>query len=96
MRQLCFDFDPVKLRDLVLGVVNGSPKPLTGLQVSHKARLSYKQAIDALNALHNQGRVRRVGAKFTARWTRASEHHHTHNSAADALNSAFRSFFKQK
>lgn len=80
------------LRDRVELVVNASPTPLTGLQVSHASRLAYKQAIDALNALHNHGRITRVGSKFTARWSRLQPTHHTTNPAAEALNQAFRSF----
>lgn len=85
--------DVCTYRARVLTVIELADLPLTGLQVAQASRLAYKQAIDALNALHNHGRVARVGSKFTARWAKAGAHH-THNPAADALSDAFKEFFK--
>lgn len=55
-------------RARVLKVLDGIDKPLTGAQISVEARLSYKQTIDALNALYNHGKVGRTGRKYWARW----------------------------
>lgn len=57
-------------RSAVLAAVEASTAPLTGREVSLACALGYKQTIDALDALYNYGLVRRVGRKFTARWTR--------------------------
>jgi DNA-binding IclR family transcriptional regulator len=57
----------------VLAVVQASPSPLTGREIASACGLTYKQAIDALNALHNHGKVNRQGRKFTARWTRVQQ-----------------------
>ena len=54
----------------VLAVVESSPHALTGREIALSARMSYKQTIDALNALYNYGKVRRHGRKFMARWSR--------------------------
>ncbi|OZB38532.1 MAG: hypothetical protein B7X50_10825 [Alishewanella sp. 34-51-39] len=54
----------------VLAVVEASPSPLTGRDIANACGLTYKQAIDALNALYNYGRVHRQGRKLTARWSR--------------------------
>lgn len=58
-------------RSRVLKVLDGTDKPLTGAQISVEARLSYKQTIDALNALYNHGKVGRTGRKYWARWEKA-------------------------
>jgi len=54
----------------VLAVVEASPSPLTGRYIANACGLTHKQAIDALNALYNYGRVHRQGRKRTARWSR--------------------------
>lgn len=54
----------------VLAVVEASPSSLTGRDIATACGLTYKQAIDALNALYNYGRVHRHGRKFMARWSR--------------------------
>ena len=41
---------------------------MTGREIAERAGLSYKQTIDALNALYNHSRVARNGRKFMARW----------------------------
>ena len=58
----------------VLAVVEASPSPLTGRDIAHACGLTYKQAIDALNALYNYGKVQRHGRKFIARWSRVLPH----------------------
>ena len=60
----------------VLAVVEASPSPLTGRDIAHACGLTYKQAIDALNALYNYGKVQRHGRKFTARWSRVQPQQH--------------------
>lgn len=52
----------------VLAVVEASPSPLTGWDIANACGLTYKQTVDALNALFNHGKVQRNGRKFTARW----------------------------
>ena len=54
----------------VLAVVESSAHALTGRQIALAACMSYKQTIDALNALYNYGKVQRTGKKFVARWSR--------------------------
>lgn len=54
----------------VLAVVESSPNALTGREIAQAACMSYKQTIDALNALYNYGKVQRHGRKFMARWSR--------------------------
>lgn len=54
----------------VLAVVEQSPHALTGREIAAAACMSYKQTIDALNALYNYGKVQRHGRKFMARWSR--------------------------
>lgn len=60
----------------VLAVVESSPNALTGRDIAQAACMSYKQAIDALNALCNYGKVQRHGRKFTARWSRVLPQEH--------------------
>ena len=59
-------------------------------QIALRAGLTYRQTIDALNALHNMDKVRCTGRKFTARWSRIQPITHP----AHALEQAFRGFFK--
>ncbi len=56
------------IRNRILGVVEAASRPLTGKEVARAAGIPYKPTIDALNKLHDYGKVRRIGAKFTARW----------------------------
>lgn len=60
----------------VLAVVESSPNALTGRDIAQAACMSYKQTIDALNALHNYGKVQRHGRKFMARWSRVLPQEH--------------------
>lgn len=57
------------IRNRILGVIEATFRPLTGKEVARAAGLPHKPTIDALNKLHDYGKVRRVGAKFTARWS---------------------------
>lgn len=60
----------------VLAVVESSPHALTGREIALAACMSYKQTIDALNALYNYGKVQRHGRKFMARWSRVQPQQH--------------------
>lgn len=60
----------------VLAVVEASPNARTGQEIAQAARMSYKQTIDALNALYNYGKVQRTGKKFMARWSRVLPQQH--------------------
>lgn len=60
----------------VLAVVESSPHALTGREIALAACMSYKQTIDALNALYNYGKVQRHGKKFMARWSRVLPQQH--------------------
>lgn len=77
----------------VLAVVQASTTPLTGQQISDATGFTYKQTIDALNALNNAAKIARIGRKFTARWCRVTTTSPTDN-AAHALEQAFRGFFR--
>lgn len=63
----------VILRTKVLKVVEATKKHLTGREIAKRARLEYKQTIDALDALYNAGRVQRHGKKFLTMWSRVEE-----------------------
>lgn len=56
------------LRSRALAAVNASPTWQSAQQVAKNTGMTYRQTIDALNALHNEARVARHGRKFTARW----------------------------
>lgn len=56
------------LRCRVLAVIEAAESALTGAEIAQRAGLSYRQAVDALNALYNAGKIERIGRKFTARW----------------------------
>lgn len=64
------DKDTVVIREVVLNVVNKSPVKLSAREISRRSGLTYKQTIDALQALNNYERVVRIGKKFSARWIR--------------------------
>ena len=87
----------ISYRVRVLAVVEASPCWMTGKQIAEATGLTYKQAIDALNALNNMERIARTGRKFTARWGRLSLAANTNNQISESfalLNDSFRSFFK--
>lgn len=73
-------------RAVVLVVIEAAAEPLTGHRVAELAGLTYRQTVDALNALHNSERIARIGRKFTARWMRVptppTEHPHARIDAA--------------
>lgn len=56
------------IRSQVLALIEAASRPLTGKEIARAADIPYKPTIDALNKLHDYGEVRRIGAKFTARW----------------------------
>lgn len=76
----------------VLAVIESTDQFFTGQQVAQLAGLTHKQTIDALNALNNMEKVARTGRKFTARWGRVIPL--DKNTAVNALEAAFRGFFK--
>lgn len=65
------------LRCRVLAAVTEADTALTGHAIAQRAGLSYRQTVDALNALYNAGKIERHGRKFTARWqvTKPAEPH---------------------
>lgn len=83
----------VTYRRIVLEVVQEAPAFLTGQQIAQITGLTYRQTIDALNALNNAAKIARTGRKFTARWGRIPDHQPS-ESAIEALEHAFRGFFK--
>lgn len=56
-------------RLLVLNVISDTRESLSGQEIADRTGLTYRQTIDALNALNNMEKVLRVGRKFTARWS---------------------------
>lgn len=54
----------------VLTVIQSAEGWISGKTVAQLTGLTHKQAIDALNALNNAGKVARIGHKFTAKWGR--------------------------
>lgn len=83
---------PPSLRSIVLSVVDQANGPLTGRQIAAATGLTYRQTIDSLNALHDHGRIQRIGRKYTARWVSLS-HSHPHKPVHE-LELAFRSIFQ--
>lgn len=57
-------------RERILEVLAESNDFLVGQEVARRAGLAYKPALDALTYLYNDGKIARVGRKFTARWGR--------------------------
>jgi predicted Rossmann fold nucleotide-binding protein DprA/Smf involved in DNA uptake len=64
------DVASATLRCRVLAVIEQSPTQLTGKEIAQATGTSYRQTIDALNALYNAGKIERIGRKATARWRR--------------------------
>lgn len=56
----------IRLR--IMALIESPTQRLTGRQIAAKTRLDYKQVIDALNALLDQGKISRIGRKHTALW----------------------------
>jgi predicted Rossmann fold nucleotide-binding protein DprA/Smf involved in DNA uptake len=76
----------------VLAVIEATDTVHTGQQLAQLTGLTYRQTIDALNALNNMEKVARTGRKFTARWGRVPQA--LDENPAIALELAFRGFFK--
>ncbi len=66
--QLTLNLKTQSYRATVLAAVNTSTEWRTGREIAELAKLSYKQTIDALNALYNTGQVSRRGRTCTALW----------------------------
>lgn len=56
------------LRSRALAAINASSTWMSAQQVAKTTGLTYRQTIDALNALHNAAQIARLGRKFTAKW----------------------------
>jgi hypothetical protein len=78
------------LRSRALQAINGSSEWLTAARVAQITGMSYRQTIDALNALHNEARIARHGRKFTARWGSLQLVQHD---PADAAASLLQTYF---
>lgn len=76
----------------VLAVIEATDTFFTGQQLATLTGLTYRQTIDALNALNNMAKVARTGRKFTARWGKVPKT--LDENPAIALEKAFRGFFK--
>jgi hypothetical protein len=55
-------------RSRALRVLNETTTWLSSAEVATQSGLTYRQTIDAINALYNIALVSRQGRKFTARW----------------------------
>lgn len=77
----------------VLAVIEASDTCYTGQQLAQATGLTYRQTIDALNALNNMAKVARTGRKFTARWCRVPAETLDENPAI-TLERAFQGFFR--
>lgn len=75
------------LRQRVLAAVQASDRPLTGQEVAQRTGVPYKPVVDALVVLNNQGKVWRLGRKFTAQWTAKPP---AHDRALRHLDSLFK------
>lgn len=78
-------------RLLVLRAITSAGVPLSGHDIAGLTGLTYRQTIDALNALNNAERVLRIGRKFTARWRAVIV---PDVNPALLLEQAFKGFFK--
>lgn len=76
----------------VLAVIEASEACYTGQQLAQATGLTYRQTIDALNALNNMAKVARTGRKFTARWCRVPQKLDEH--PVFMLERAFQGFFR--
>lgn len=77
------------LRQIVQQAVESAPEPQTAEQITRRTGLTYKQVVDALNALHNAERITRIGRKFTARWVKRQPIVNPTSSLAEALKGFF-------
>jgi predicted Rossmann fold nucleotide-binding protein DprA/Smf involved in DNA uptake len=76
----------------VLAVIDAADACFTGQQLAQATGLTYRQTIDALNALNNMAKVARTGRKFTARWCKVPQP--TTDNPALLLEIAMRGFFR--
>lgn len=76
----------------VLAVIEATDTFHTGQQLATLTGLTYKQTVDALNALNNMAKIARTGRKFTARWGKVPDP--LDENPVIALEKAFRGFFK--
>ena len=76
----------------VLAVIESTDAFFTGQQLAKLTGLTYRQTIDALNALNNMAKVARTGRKFTSRWGKVPNS--LDENPVVALEKAFRGFFK--
>lgn len=69
-RQMAFAFEDAgrPYRAIVLNEVNRSTIWRTALAISTACGITYHQAVFALIALHDNGKVARAGHKYTAKW----------------------------
>lgn len=81
------------LRQIVQEAIEASAAVLSAEQLAERTGLTYKQTIDALNALHNTGRIVRHGRKFSARWGAVPPPPNPNDTPAKHLADAFSSFF---
>lgn len=77
----------------VLAVIDASEACFTGQQLAQATGLTYRQTIDALNALNNMAKVARTGRKCTARWCRVPAQT-LDESPVTMLERAFQGFFR--
>lgn len=75
-----------------MSVLEQSATPLTGREVARLSGLTYRQSIDALNALYNLGRIQRHGKKLKSSWQ--AKRPTDDPPAAQTLEAAIRAFFK--
>jgi hypothetical protein len=81
------------LRQIVQEAIEASAAVLSAEQLAERTGLTYKQTIDALNALHNTGRIVRHGRKFSARWGAVPPPPNPNDTPAKHLADAFSTFF---
>lgn len=72
-------------RTLVLTALAGADGWMSAREISEITGLGYKQTIDALSYLYNDGKVARTGRKFTARWGRLELEVKQNNSEQQAI-----------
>jgi len=77
----------------ILAVIDAAEACFTGQQLAQMTGLTYRQTIDALNALNNMEKVARTGRKFTARWCKKAPPK-TNENPAWLLEKAMKGFFR--
>lgn len=86
----------VILREKVIKVVEATNKLLTGREIAVRARLEYKQTIDALDALYNTGRVQRYGKKMLTKWGKVDPAEQSSSLEVVALSIAFDEIYRAR